>query len=58
MRPPGVHHTGRPRRASMPRARQLDRAVSGEVRLALLDLVNNAGWDELMPFRETDEAFW
>jgi 2-hydroxycyclohexanecarboxyl-CoA dehydrogenase len=21
-------------------------------------LVNNAGWDELLPFLETDEAFW
>jgi 2-hydroxycyclohexanecarboxyl-CoA dehydrogenase len=25
---------------------------------ALLILVNNAGWDELRPFLDTDEAFW
>jgi 2-hydroxycyclohexanecarboxyl-CoA dehydrogenase len=29
-------------------------AALGEVEV----LVNNAGWDELVPFVETDEAFW
>jgi len=39
-------------------------SVAGAVRLIESSLgpidiaVNNAGWDELMPFLETDEAFW
>jgi 2-hydroxycyclohexanecarboxyl-CoA dehydrogenase len=38
----------------------VDRAVAAaEARLGPIDvLVNNAGWDELRPFVETDEAFW
>jgi 2-hydroxycyclohexanecarboxyl-CoA dehydrogenase len=38
----------------------VERAVQeAERELGPLDvLVNNAGWDELLPFVETDEAFW
>ena len=38
----------------------VDRAVSDvEARLGPIEiLVNNAGWDEMKPFLETDEAFW
>ena len=41
-------------------ATSVDRAVSDvESGLGLIEiLVNNAGWDELRPFLETDEAFW
>ena len=38
----------------------VDAAVdAAEARFAHVDvLVNNAGWDDMMPFVETDEAFW
>lgn len=41
-------------RASVGAAIERINAALGEVEV----LVNNAGWDELVPFVETDEAFW